>query len=771
MKHFCIPCQLAVATLLLSMPSLLMASNDVDANITGLFTAFDAGAQPGVAVLVQRNDEVVYERGFGLADLSEHRRIDAQTLFRLASVSKQFTAAAVLKLEELERLSLDDLVSNYIPELSSYTGVRIRHLLNHTAGLPDYYDQYRFDPGSMPANSDVALALKDLASPQFTPGEQFDYSNAAYEMLALLVERVSGMPFRDFMREKLFSAAGMKTAMVFDHTRPSIAKRALGYSPDNNAYRLNDYDLLNGITGSGGVYASLRDFTAWLNALYAQQILPANTLGTAWAPGVLTNGELIDYGYGWNSDSYRGFKRVSHGGSWVGFRTHFTTFPEQRLSIVVLANRTDIEPAHYVEQIANILLPEYGNYLAPNTTLKWQQNRLKGIPEDDIWWTATGKEMAWMHKNLPQMFPTVTVHRSGAVKPLAQQLLPAIAEHPVNTPDGTIAFDEFLQSEYSTAMGVVILHKGKLVFERYPRMQAYEKPIYWSVAKILPATLLRIMEERGEVDVDKPIEHYISDLASSAFAGTTVRNVLDMASGLNCEDEYEDRNSCYYQYSAAIGDGYRDEHSAENPYEFLKTLVAERHAPQGTVFSYSGVNTFILGWLLEVLTGQPLQDVVSQQIWSQIGAEADAAFVAYHSGIPLAHGGFLARPRDLARFGLLFTPSYHMVTDKRIVSADHIRFLQTQGRPELLAKAGLAANNPDGIAHNIYQWDQVRHNGTLYKGGWAGQGLIINPEHDVVAVFASYFKDADYSEIPLETVVFDVINSVFKLNEHTVKTD
>lgn len=760
-----------LAALLLCLPSASIADENINNAITALFSKFDTGKQPGIAVLVKHNDKFVYQRGFGFADLTEDKRITPETLFRLASVSKQFTAAAILKLSEQGRVSLNDTVSEYIPELSPYSGVTIQHLLNHTAGLPDYYDQYKFDPGTIPSNSDIGLALKQLAAPQFRPGERFEYSNSGYEMLALLVERVSGMPFREFMREQLFAPSGMNTALVYDHTQPAIPQRALGYSPDADEYLVNDYDLLNGVTGSGGVYASLQDFSAWINAIYSQLIVKAETLNAAWQATALNSGQLVDYGFGWNVDSYQGHKRVSHGGSWVGFKTHFATFPEQRLSIVVLANRTDVEPTHYVEQIANLRLAESGRYLAPKTTLNWQQNRLKRIPKNDIWWTVTGEDMAWMHKNLPQMFPTVTVHRSGPVKSLAQQLSPEIAQHPVKTPDGTMSFDDFLASDLSTAMGVVILHKGKIVFERYPRMQAYEKPIYWSVAKILPATLLRMMEERGELDVDKPIDHYISELSQSAFAGTTVRNVLDMASGLDCEDEYDDRSSCYYQYSAAIGDGYRNEQSAVNPYEFLKTLKVARHAEQGKVFSYSGVNTFLLGWLVEILTDQPLQDVLSQQIWSQIGAEADASFLAYHSGIPLAHGGFLARPRDLARFGLLFTPSYKILSDKPIISTEHIRFLQTGGRPELLANSGMAANNADGISHNIYQWDQVHHNGTLYKGGWAGQGLIINPQHDVVAVFASYFKDDSYSEMPLEPVVFDVINSVFEMNEHTEESN
>ena len=198
------------------------------------------------------------------------------------------------------------------------------------------------------------------------------------------------------------------------------------------------------------------------------------------------------------------------------------------------------------------------------------------------------------------------------------------------------------------------------MFERYPRMRAYEKPVYWSVAKVLPATLIGILEDRGEIDVDRPVEAYLPELATSDFAGISVRNILDMSSGLDCEDDYDNRQSCYYRYSMAIGDGYRDANAPDNPYEFLANLKVSRHADQGTQFSYSGVNTFIVGWLVEKLTGYPFHDVFTREIWWKLGAEADASFIAYRYGIPLTHGGFMARPRDLARFGLLFTPSMRL---------------------------------------------------------------------------------------------------------------
>ena len=386
-----------------------------------------------------------------------------------------------------------------------------------------------------------------------------------------------------------------------------------------------------------------------------------------------------------------------------------------------------------------------------------------------MWWTVTGSEMAWTHKNAHQLFPTVNVYRNGPVRELRSQPREAIARFPVTTPAGAMPFDEFLASPHSTAMGVVMLHEGSIVFERYPRMQHYEKPVYWSVAKVMPATLIGILEDRGEIDVSRPVEAYLPELAGSDFAGISVRNILDMASGLDCGDDYDNRQSCYYRYSMAIGDGFRDAGAPDNPYDFLSDLKVSSHADQGEQFSYSGVSTFIAGWLVEKLTGYPFQDVFTREIWWDLGAEADASFIAYRYGIPLTHGGFMARPRDLARFGLLFTPSWSAVSPRKVISDEHIEKLRFHSNPSLRVPAGAgtaAASAGTGTAdrpytHSIYQWDYVHPDGTLFKGGWGGQGLIVNPARDLVVVFASYFKDDDYSEVDLGEAVFEVLNGVY----------
>ena len=171
------------------------------------------------------------------------------------------------------------------------------------------------------------------------------------------------------------------------------------------------------------------------------------------------------------------------------------------------------------------------------------------------------------------------------------------------------------------------------------------------------------------------------------------------------------------------------------------------------------MNTFVLGWLVETVTGLQLHEAASEMIWSKIGAEADAAFFAPRYGVPVIHGGLLARPRDLARFGLLFTPSHNVVTERPLIAEAHIERLLYQGRPELLAGQ---ENLPEGVKHNTYQWDFVFEDGTLYKGGWAGQGVMVNPIHDYVFVWNSYFKDKEESETKLTPIMFYLAKNLIR---------
>jgi len=738
--------------------------DDEATRVDALFGHFDEGIQPGAAVLVIKDDEVVFQRGYGYADLENKVQIDEDSSFRLGSVSKQFTTMAVAVLAEEGKLNYDDLLVEHIPELGSWPGVTIRHLMNHTSGIPDHYEKGysdNFGPDApMPQMSDLVDIMSLYPDPDFSPGDQYVYNNSAYGLLAVVVGRVSSMPFSTFLAEKVFAPAGMTTATTFNSSRPDIPDRVYGYSKTEDGYELNDYDPLNDMLGDGGVYATLKDFIAWDESLYANAVVSEETLTEIYTSAQLNDGSLTNYGFGWGVDAFRGHRRVEHGGSWVGFRTAIARFPEENLAIVVLTNRADGGPSAYVDKIADIYLPGRGNTFVPDESQPSAMEHHRRIPADDHWWTVRGPEQGWLHRHVDQMFPSTSVYRNGPVSELGYNLMDEVGDVRIDTPDGPVPFRWFIQSDHSTTMGVVVLHKGKIVFESYPRMQEYEKPTYWSTTKVMAGAVVRLLEERGLIDVSKPIDFYIPALVDSVHAGTTVRNVLDMATGVDCTENYEDFDSCYYQYSMAIGDNLRTPDAPDNPYDFLAEVQIERTRPQGEKFVYSGGTNFLLMWLVEEVTGYPYQDSITKEFWYNIGAENDAGFVAYRYGISMSHGGFHSKMRDLARFGLLYTPSYVLVSDKKIISDEHLDVLFNHGNPKLLRDGDGRGDEGAHISQNTYAWGVGNESGYLSHGGWGGQGLIIHPEKDVVAVFTSYTKD-DYSEVSLQRAMFKVLDEVF----------
>jgi CubicO group peptidase (beta-lactamase class C family) len=407
------------------------------------------------------------------------------------------------------------------------------------------------------------------------------------------------------------------------------------------------------------------------------------------------------------------------------------------------------------------------------SSVQENRGRIAGLPDADLWLNVTGEHMGWLHRNVQKVFPTVDVYREGPVRELSYRLMDEIARFPIEaktesdseteTDSGTMAFTDLLDSDQSAVMGMVILYKGEIVFEHYPRQQYYEKPIYWSVAKVLVSTLVGMLEDRGQIDVSLPIETYIPELAGSAYEGILIRNILDMATGVDCPENYEDPDSCYYVYSKTIGEGYFTKDSPENPYTYVAGLEVGKFAEQGTSYEYSGVNTFLLAWLVEKISGLPLQELFTREVWSRIGAEADGAYMAPRFGVPNSSGGFMSRMRDMARFGLLFTPSYTVVSDEKIVSDRLIKTIRDDGNPSILENArGAEPGNgrPANVKHNAYQWDLIFTNNDFFKGGWGGQGLLVNPDKDLVAVYSGYTKD-DYSEVNTLPLLRKVLNGVF----------
>ena len=386
--------------------------------------------------------------------------------------------------------------------------------------------------------------------------------------------------------------------------------------------------------------------------------------------------------------------------------------------------------------------------------------QINKLPTDDIWWNIYGKDQLWNFKNANRFLPTVHVHRRGDVSNLKSRINKEIANMVVDTPIGKKTFKTFLDNPVSTTMSLVILYRGDIVFEYYPHQEDYEKPIYWSVTKIIVSTLIGILEEEGLVDITKPVSNYIKDLKNSSYGRITIENLLNMASGFDCADNYFDRSSCYYRYSSAIGDGYWTEESPYNPYHFVASLEPKVIAPQGTKYQYSGIDTFVLGWLIETVLGMPLQDAITKKIWMKIGAEADGLMIAPRNGIPVIHGGLMIRPRDAARFGLLFTPSYKKVASSRLVSESFIKRISSIPR-NLQFDKRKQSQNGELFAHSAYQWDAIFSNSDYFKGGWAGQGILVNPQKDLVAVYTGYAIDDNESQPDLLPILRQLLNHIY----------
>ena len=314
----------------------------------------ERAATPGAAVIVIRDGTVVKRVAYGLADLARGGPIGTDTAFRLASVSKQFTAMAIMLLAEAGRLGYDDPIVRFLPELSRFgEGVHIRHLLTHTAGLPDYYDVMVQVAGVERPHTRHALdVFSRWGEPRFAPGERHEYSNPGYELLALIVERASGRSYADFLHERIFAPLGMTGSVVFDERAPPVPKRAYGYRRQGDGFALDDDDPLNYVIGSGGIYSTAEDLARWDQALQGERLVRAETLAQAFRPTRLASGEDYPYGFGWSLEEHLGRRRVAHTGSWLGFRTAIARYPDDHLSVIVLSNFAEMDAGGLADTIA-----------------------------------------------------------------------------------------------------------------------------------------------------------------------------------------------------------------------------------------------------------------------------------------------------------------------------------------------------------------------------------------------------------------------------------
>jgi CubicO group peptidase (beta-lactamase class C family) len=283
-------------------------------------------------ILVTEQGKPIYKKALGYADKNSGRKLNNETVFYLASVSKQFTTMAIMILKEQNKLSYDDHLSKYFPEFPAYAdSVTIKQLMTHTSGIPDHYQLGVYKKGL--SNDDVLEILLKQEHLNFKPGDEFRYSNGGYVLLSLIVEKASETPFPEFMKTNIFEPLGMKNTLVYDKSTPEINNRAVGYNLEGG---LDDYEIFT--TGAGGMYSTLDDLHLWDQALYTEKLVSKSTLDEAFTSATLKNGDSTHYGYGWAVSDDKGQKVVQHSGSLSGYRTFLRRNVYNNSGYIILTN-------------------------------------------------------------------------------------------------------------------------------------------------------------------------------------------------------------------------------------------------------------------------------------------------------------------------------------------------------------------------------------------------------------------------------------------------
>lgn len=353
-------------------------------------------------------------------------------------------------------------------------------------------------------------------------------------------------------------------------------------------------------------------------------------------------------------------------------------------------------------------------------------------------WDLGGQPSAWAYLHAGELFPSAEIPPPPQPAELERADSPEIARFPVQP---GVSLDEYVSA--GRVSGIVVVRSGQIVFERYPRMRPGDRHLLMSVTKVFTSAIIGILELRGLLDLGQPVDTVIGELAGSGWAGVTINDVLGMASGIDCLESdspgaYTDPGHPYYRFEASLG--WRPASDEPDTYRLVASFPSQRQP--GQVYEYTSANTFVLSWLVERVTGLPFAEVLGREIWSRGGFEAPAQLCTSAGGAPASHGGLCVTLRDLARFGMLFTPSSRNVARSPVIGDEHLRRVQAGGRVDLHCQR--SGDLPDYVTAAYgsrlpppgRQWDFVVDDGDLFKGGFGGQGLYISPGRDLVIAFA-----------------------------------
>jgi CubicO group peptidase (beta-lactamase class C family) len=335
------------------------AMANIEPKIDALFREYDRPNTPGASVMILQHGKVLFAKGYGLADVEARIPCATNTNFRLASVTKQFTAMAVMLLAERKKLSLEETLPDFFPEFPEYgRHITVRHLLTHTSGLIDYEDI--IPPGTtIPVlDRDVLRLLLQQHHAYFPAGSKFKYCNSAYALLALIIEARSGQTFADFLRQNIFAPLKMNQTLAYEQGSSTISNRAFGYSARANSagFDRTDQSLTSSVLGDGGIYSSVADLRKWDDVLYTTRLARRKTLAQIFTPGPETDHAGTRYAFGWYIGTYRGLEEIWHSGNSRGFSTRIARYPQKQFTVIILANRTDARLSEIPHQIADLFL-------------------------------------------------------------------------------------------------------------------------------------------------------------------------------------------------------------------------------------------------------------------------------------------------------------------------------------------------------------------------------------------------------------------------------
>jgi CubicO group peptidase (beta-lactamase class C family) len=363
MKKFLVPITLVLAllTATLAQPGPTGSPDRLNEKVDKLFSQWNKPDSPGCALGVIKEGKFVYKRGYGSANLDYNVPLSSESVFYIASTSKQFTAASILLLVRRSVISLDDDIRKYFPELPKYEApITVNHLVHHTSGVRDYLELMGMAGRKMDepfGNEEAVEWIARQKGLNFKPGEKFLYSNSNYVLMAEIVRRASGKSLREFADENIFRPLGMANTHFNDDRAAVVKNRVVSYAPINGG-RFRQFIKTIEAMGDGNLLTSVEDLAKWDQNFYDNKVGGEGFSQQMLTRSKLNNGEEISYAFGLGTDEYKGLKAVAHGGGFMGFRTEMIRFPEQRFTVICLCNVGETNPGALARQVADIYLAD-----------------------------------------------------------------------------------------------------------------------------------------------------------------------------------------------------------------------------------------------------------------------------------------------------------------------------------------------------------------------------------------------------------------------------